>query len=354
MQQMVSIIKLNLNQNQYITTPPLSSRAQMQEISFSVNRSIRPWSGQRRYVQYSATDCVRIEMGIKMMLTVVGAKKQLLIPLTPLPDGRLYYMALIRDERTVKMVQYRLEINATGVFYRVRAVEVSDGVKAEYPHITFRTERVDMFDNERLFWKVFGKAWETVYQTINLSNPQHVTTGVTSLSYDVRRDTWTPPPAQRLVMTYGIMLLDRINITLREICGAAQSSAMMVRHGDDNRHFIALIRNGSLINAVDVQVIFYPDMTFSEHMIVYPANMVQLFPGFQFQSIQLTDAEKNTLVQEPVLRHYQTKNERYFMENYRIPRLTALAMCFHDRLGATSGIGALDREVVVLIAGMTP
>lgn len=326
----------------------------MQEISFSVARSNRTWTGQRRYVQYGATDCARIEMGLKMMLTVVGAKKQLLVQLIPLPDGTVNYMALIREERTVKIVQYRPEINALDVLYRVRAVEVSDGVKAEYPHITFRTERVDMFENEMLFWKVFGKAWETVYQTISLSNPQHVTAGITNLSYDTRRDTWTPPPAQRLVMTYGIMLLDRINITLREICGAAQSSAMMVRHGGDNRHFVALIRNGSLINAVDVQVIFYPDMTFSEHMIVYPANMVQLFPGFQFQSVQLTVAEKNTLVQEPVMRHYQTKNERYFMENYRIPRLTALAMCLHVRLGADSGIGALDREVMVLIAGMTP
>jgi hypothetical protein len=326
----------------------------MQGISFSVDRSKHPWTGQRRYAQYGATDCARIEMGIKMMLTVPGAKKQLLVPLTPLSNGMVYYMALIRDERNLKMVQYRLEIDSTGVFYRVRAVEVSGALAAEYPHITFRSDPFNMVDNNVLFWNVFRKEWETVYQTISLSNPQHVVSRAMGLSHDTRGDAWTQPPSPPSQVMYGLRFSNRIEITLREICGAVQSTAMMVRHDSDNCHFIALIRNGSAINAVDVQVIFHPDMTILERMVVYSPNMVQLFPGFQFGSVQLTDAERYTLMQEPVLRHYQTKNERYFMENYRIPRLTALAMCLHIRLGVASRIGALDREVVVLIAGMTP
>jgi len=331
----------------------------MQTTEFAVDRAAIPWVMPRVYVNYGPIDSVRIEMGIKMMLTEPGAKKNLLIPLTPLANGVVYFAAITRNERSAGLAQYRLEATPTGMYMRIRAIDVPDRVRADYPHITFTTNQLDEVDNQNLFWNILHKKCELMYDTISLSNPQHAVVGGMRLGYDVRSDGWTqvPPTPDQFRAMYGNTMSRRVEISLREMCmpGAVRTS-MMVYDLRSKDHSVALLRNGTTINIVDVMVRTYPQLVAFERVVIFHPNMLQMFPGFQFTSVRFTDAEKDTLFQKPVLDHYEALNSSYLMQHYRGPRLTALAMSLHPRLGkdAMGHIGCLGRDVLVIIARMTP
>ena len=53
-----------------------------------------------------------------------------------------------------------------------------------------------------------------------------------------------------------------------------------------------------------------------------------------------------------IITHHRAKMERCLAKHFQTPRLLALMMGFHERLGMTSHIKVLDRELMVLIAGM--
>ena len=326
----------------------------------SVDRSVRPWTGRPMYAPYSSIDSGRIEVGIQMMLSEPGAKKTLLIPLTPLANGMVYYASAIREERTLKLAQFRLDFTATGVHMRVRSIEVSDGVKAAYPHITFENDHIDQTDSDRLFWSVLHKHCESVYASISLTNSRYMVVGGMGmgLGYDIRNDGWNQPLVPAVHSMYGPRYIERIEIALRDVCapGADPTKTLLLNDFHSTRHRMAVIRNGPSVNLVDINVVFYPQLNVFERQVIVTPGLALLFPGFQFGSARLTDADTQALFQEPVLAHYRALNERYLMQHYRVPRLTALAMCLTPRLcdPEAGGIASLPRETLMLIASLTP
>jgi hypothetical protein len=338
----------------------------MQSNLFSIDRANRPWVDPYRYVPYDPVDSVRIEMGMQMTLTVADAKKRLLVPLVPLANGVVYYAAISRVERVVNTVQFRIELGEHGeVFARIRPIETPAGVRAAYPHIAFRSVQLDEVDIECLFWGVLRKDWRVVHDGVSLLNPQHGVVGIgPALTYDHRPDAWTLAIDPTMLTAYGRDFSARIELTLREMCAPRGGGLIrcMVFNLNNQSHSVAVVRTGEggamIINMVDIRVDIYPVYIVKQRRVLFSPNMQQLFPGgVEFRSVPLTDAEKHDLIQEPVHRHYATKTGGYLMEHYRIPRLTALAMGLHPRLSSACrgvGIGSLDREVLVLIASMTP
>jgi hypothetical protein len=322
----------------------------MQTSEFSVCLAARPWAIPRVYVDYSQADSGRIEAGIRAMLTEPGAKKTLLIPLGPLPNGMRFYVAVIRDwsdERWLKVSQYRLEMLPDGMVIRTKAVETPDTFRAAFPHVRFTTERVDTVDSKHLFWKAHRKQSELEYVMISLSNPQHGVAGGMGLGYDIRTDGWTRPATLLHHHVYGRAISTRMEIALHEMCQGVRTALVVYLTGS---RFIAILRNGTSINLVDVNVVSYPAVKAFEHMVIFQPQMAQIFPGFQFTSTRFTDAEKQVVFQAPALKHYQALNDKH----YRNSRTTAMGMSLHPRLGSSAAnhIGCLGSDVLIKIANM--
>jgi hypothetical protein len=328
----------------------------MQEAEFSVDRARNPWNRPALFAPYEPTDCERIKMGLQMMMTVAGAKKALLVPLVPLADGTVYFAAITRADRVVRTVQFRMELmpGGDGVM-RIRPIQVSAAVRAEYPHITFVSDQLQEVDSERLFWRAMRKSWERVYDMVSLSNPQHSLLGGGTFGYDNRPvEGWTQaltPLIHQAV--YNRRFESQIEIALHELrVPGGGTTTMLVFDRLNTAHAVALIRTGTVINAVDLQVTTYPVRTITQRRAIFPPNINVFFPGVQFTSVQLSDAERDALIQEPVVRHYHALTDDYFVEHVHVPRRTALAMSLHPRLSSGAGIGGLVREVIVLIANM--
>ncbi len=326
----------------------------MQQADFSVDRARTPWNPPALYVPYEPRECVRIGAGLQGMLTVPGAKKELLIPLPPLIDGTVYYAAVTRVDRQVRTVQFRMEAMPSGSWaMRIRPIRVSDAVRDRYRSITFVSDQLQEVDGERLFWRVMRKSWEKAYDAVSVLNPQHVVLGGGAFGYDDRPvEGWTQaltPLVHQAV--YNPPLGARIEIALHELrVPGGKTETLVVFDRLNKDHAVALIRTGTVINAVDLQFATYPVRTMWQRRAIFPPHINAFFPGVQFTSAQLSDAEKDALIQQPVLRHYATIVDGYVNDYVHTPRLTALAMSLHPRLSGGAGIGRLDREIIVLIA----
>jgi hypothetical protein len=189
-----------------------------------------------------------------------------------------------------------------------------------------------------------------VYDTISLFNPQHTVVGGMRLGFDVRINGWNLPVAEVYCHMYEMAMASRMEIALREVCGGVRT--VLLVYNPETHHFAAILRNGTAINIVDVQVI--PEIVNLQRMVVFQPRMALMFPGFQFTSTRFTDAETHEVHQTPVLQHYQAMSDTHYPKYYRNPRTIAVAMSLHPRLGSDEDnlIGSLGCDVVAKIARM--
>jgi hypothetical protein len=75
------------------------------------------------------------------------------------------------------------------------------------------------------------------------------------------------------------------------------------------------------------------------------------FPGFQFASAKLTDAEKQAMVQKPVFDHYTQMFEPY-VKHYRNSRRMALLSCLHPRNVGRVKLSILGADLINALAKM--
>ena len=326
----------------------------MQTTSFASDQSPHPWSGVAAYQNYSPHDSMAIEDGVRAMLEG-PANPYLLIPLTPAANGGVqYYAGIVRDssdERSLKIAQYRLDLVPSGEWViRQRSISTPGTVRNAFPHIDFRTGQFDEVDNKGLFWDVLREGSVSMYLKISLSSPhRHTYVGGTRLAYDLRRDAWTLNPSPGDQADYHPFVLTRLEISLREMC-VSQRPVLLVYTPRNDEHLVVIHRSGpTTFNLVDIRMVAYPDPRVSERMVIIRPALVQMFPGFQLTSVRLTNADKASIFQEPVLRHYQALKEKHDQG----PRRLAIAMSLHRRLGAMAGcIGNIGRDLIVAIANM--
>jgi hypothetical protein len=267
------------------------------------------------YVDYSPSDSARIEAGVRAILTEPGAKKAILIPLTPLPNGIQYLAAAIRnssDERCVNMVEYQLDmlpVTPKGM----RAIETPDTVLAAFPHIRFTAGHRGRVNSKPLFWDILSELSELAYDTISLSNPPHMVVGGMGLGYDIYANSWYIRGAVDKRM-YKTDMASRVEIALREVCGGVRT-VLLVPNPEFDFHFMVILRNDTTINLVEVHVAPQRDLFELELEIIFQPQMALMFPGFQFTSVRLTDAEKQEVFQAPVLQYYQAMSDMHSLKH---------------------------------------
>ena len=287
----------------------------MQTSQYSVDQSLRPWDMVHVYVDYSPSDSARIEAGVRAILTEPGAKKAILIPLTPLPNGIQYLAAAIRnssDERCVNMVEYQLDmlpVTPKGM----RAIETPDTVLAAFPHIRFTAGHRGRVNSKPLFWDILSELSELAYDTISLSNPPHMVVGGMGLGYDIYANSWYIRGAVDKRM-YKTDMASRVEIALREVCGGVRT-VLLVPNPEFDFHFMVILRNDTTINLVEVHVAPQRDLFELELEIIFQPQMALMFPGFQFTSVRLTDAEKQEVFQAPVLQYYQAMSDMHSLKH---------------------------------------
>ena len=287
----------------------------MQTSQYSVDQSPRPWEMVRVFVDYSPSDSARIEAGVRAILTEPGAKKAILIPLTPLPNGIQYLAAAIRnssDERCVNMVEYQLDmlpVTPKGM----RAIETPDTVLAVFPHISFTAGHRGRMNSKPLFWDILSERSKLAYDTISLSNPPHMVVGGMGLGYDIYANSWYIRGAVDKRM-YKTDMASRVEIALREVCRGVRT-VLLVPSPEFDFHFMVILRNDTTINLVEVHVAPQRDLFELELEIIFQPQMALMFPGFQFTSVRLTDADKQEVFQAPVLQYYQAMSDMHSLKH---------------------------------------
>jgi hypothetical protein len=113
--------------------------------------------------------------------------------------------------------------------------------------------------------------------------------------------------------------------------------------------FVGFTRSGDTINASFVQSVntrFREGILF-ERSVVFPDDFRQRFPRINFTSEPFTAAAKDALFLQPVLSYYK-ETVAQLVKQYQSPRLLALAMGSHGRLG--KGNVALEGDALELVA----
>ena len=298
---------------------------------FSVSQS----ATQMEFREFDPADCLRIQIGIDAMLTVPGFKQHLVVPLT----NAATHVVLVRDDRRFNVLQC-----GTGT----RSVRVHDNVKAVYPHIEFRSREITYSDYEKMFWNVLSKSCRLTYDGFSLYGVQkHVVDGQLILGFSTRPDCWNRPITVQSVyyIEYAQSMGDRLKRSIDALCnGETPSTKIVISDSRMNSHFVALSLEGSQINIVDIKL--HISTTVVQRLVMFPSDFGQRFPGFQFKSVQLSDAESNELIVKPIERRFWTLTKDFYTVHKRI----AFAMGMHARLGQKSVVMGLNLELAAKIA----
>ena len=153
-----------------------------------------------------------------------------------------------------------------------------------------------------------------MYDTISLSNPLHIVVGGMGLGYDIHANNWYLRGAV-IKRMYKVDMASRVEIALREVCGGVRTVLLVPKVPSPNFdfHFMVILRNGTTINLVEVHVV--PQYDLFELEIIFQPQMALMFPGFQFTSVRLTDAEKQEVFQAPVLQYYQAMSDMHSLKH---------------------------------------
>jgi hypothetical protein len=337
---------------------------------FLFDNGLNPWVQPPVYVPYSENDSRRIECGLREMLSLGEGgrfpKKALLVPLAPLRGDIVYCVAITREDRVINIVQYRPEFfpGAGDGAERVRSIQVSANVQASYPHITFISSSPSLSPHRGrdVFWNSLRDTWNLGCEKISIFNPTPIPdVGGDTLRYRSAGHGFGVANQQvaGFEIAYDAVFDGRIKIVLRQMCAPLGLSTMVVYEtpDGDGGHSVAMIRRGtdSLVNVVDcLSSVGGERFSITERMVIFPPVMTQLFPGFEFESVQLTDAEKLILFREPVLDRYRAASDARVFKHYHAPRRVALAWALHARVvrQGTCAISRFSRELVIRIANM--
>ena len=298
---------------------------------FSVSQS----ATEMEFREFDPADCLRIQIGIDAMLTVPGFKQHLVVPLT----NAATHVVLVRDDRRLNVLQC-----GTGT----RSVRVHDNVKAVYPHIEFRSREINYSDYGRMFWNVLTKSCNDTYDGFSLYGVQkHEVDGQLIIGFNSHPDCWNRPIMVRSVYytEYAQSMGDRLRRSINALCnGKTPSTKIVIAGSRTNTHFVVLSLEGSVINIVDIRM--HVSTTVVQRLVMFPSDFGQQFPGFQFKSVQLSDAESNELIIKPIERRFWTLTKDFYIAPLRI----AFAMGMHARLGQKSVVMGLNLELAAKIA----
>jgi hypothetical protein len=199
-----------------------------------------------------------------------------------------------------------------------------------------------------MFWNVLTKSCNGTYDGFSLHGVQkHEVHGQLIIGYSTRGDSWNNPITVRSLYytEYAQSMGDRLRRSINALCnGKTPSTMIVIPDLRTNSHFVVLSLEGSVINIVDIRM--HVSTTVVQRLVMFPSDFGQQFPGFQFKSVQLSDAESNELIIKPIERRFWTLTKGFYIAPLRI----AFAMGMHARLGQKSVVMGLNLELAAKIA----
>ena len=318
------------------------------------------FSGDHRYVTYDEEDARFISEAIRMK--IAGETKNILIPLKLTANGMQQYVYLRNAANLYEytLTQVRCDLSRGGGMnssIMERPVRVL-GPRLEDDEFAFDSAPIgrDMF--RVVFWGILKEYWTKKFNTICISTNQHMPTTMMNFFWDVRMETgWDVYPApvpQRFCIGFnGHGAMANIEIGFLAIClpESGPTSKMMIPSLNylKNQRYVAMRRAG---NVLTVSVIDFNCFGgFDETVFIFPGEMRTRFPGFQFASAKLTNAEQQDMVQKPVLDHYTQMFEPY-VKRYRNSKRMAILSCLHPRNAGRVKISILGPDLVRVLAKM--
>ena len=331
----------------------------MLRLTFQVDMIDRPWDGgDHHYVTYDEEDTRFISEAIRMMMA--GETNNILVPLKLTVNGMRYYMCITRVDRNFRFTQVRGEFSMDGsrstFIVRERPVRLlGPGLLAEVRHLTFDSASVDRVMFKTVFWDILNGHWAKTINTISLTTNQHMPTNTLLFAHDSRAGGgWAQFPAPvplRDHSPYNGGMMANIEIGFLAIClpESGPTSQMMIPSFDTDSHYVAIRRTGNVLTVSDFHYRQFGDVI--ESVFIFPDEMRTSFPGFQFVSAKLTDAERQAMVQKPVFDHYTQMFEPY-VTHYRYNARMALLSCLHPRVAGRVKLSILGADLINALAKM--
>ena len=320
----------------------------------------RPWGVDNAYEPYSVTDNRMIGEALSQMIAGKIRLNNILVPLELTKFGTQYYVYISREEfggRAFELSQVRNEFNGRNTHIRERPVRVLGlGLQHELSHLTFGSTPIGADIFEKVFWNMLNEQSAKMFNTVSLSTNKHTPTHRLTFRSDSRTNGgWARYPAPVPVVSafpYDDKTMANIEIGFLAICSpeSGPTSMMMIPLIDENRRYVAIRREGQVLTVSDVDFKEYGIV--DEAVFIFPREMETSFPGFQFASAKLTDAEKQVLVQKPVFDRYTEMFEPY-VTRYRYNARMALLSCLHPRVVEKVKISILGVDLLKALAKMS-
>jgi hypothetical protein len=293
---------------------------------------------------YNAENRNRLDVGLE---GAVKGGKSLLVPFLDQHYAMMYVSGLAGPLFPPKMefnvVQFRMEINVyrRRMSSQFRPIHIPASVRVGYPQI----ELVSLEPSNDLVLKMF---WDSLIEA-----SMH--------AFQCDEFIFFGNNMPRRIFGFGTdtgfvqfeaVSEKRIGAALHEICTGKRLTAM-VPVSENPGVYVALVRlRDTAVSASSIRFV-YNEGRFSHRRFIFPSGLHETYPGIQFLSEHSTNAYMHALVQQPIKDYHWTLWKEVEEEFYFHPRLTALAMSFHPRLGNEAPINRLSKDNLIAIARIT-
>ena len=289
---------------------------------FSYDKSTDPWGALYDPGQYSAEDNHRISNAV---LRVCGAQdRSVLVPVL-IGNGLYHYVKVTRADEKVNIMQFRIDFSLDGKYAILeRPILTPDSIRAVFPHMVFKSERLSTPDMTSLFWDVLRTESLAQCRKLVTQTPLH-TIFVPSVLYYKGNDCFTAATYNeanfrrfddhRFENILSAALLEAISHPGRKYSQLIPFDGDAVQRNIDRRRYVGVLREAHSLdiklvffngNMTQCKVVFY---TFNGATRTYVTTIPQL-PGFNLISNRLTETDKDALMQTPVRAHWNRPGNR--------------------------------------------
>ena len=313
------------------------------EDNWGCDASVFPWKPTPGVISvYKADIRERLDVALE---GVIKGGKPLLVPFHDQHYAMMYVLGLAgplfpTPKIEFNIVQFRMEfaIDRSYVSKHFLPIHIPASVRVGYPQIEFVSREPTNEIVLKMFWDSLITASMNAFQCdkfifFGKNEPRQIF-GFDSDNGFVRFEAASE---------------ERIGAALHEVCTGKQLT-VMVPVLETPGVYVALVRlRDTAVSACSLRFNYYH---ISKKRFVFPPGLHQMYPGIQFRSGYPSEAYMHALVQQPIKDYHWTLWKEVEGKFYLPPRLTALAMSFHPRLGNGAPISGLGKDIFILIASM--
>ena len=282
---------------------------------FAYNQSPEPWHGVPDFCPYSDDDNDRIT---KAVVCVCRAKEQSILVRVLEDYGSFYYVAVVRCDLRVNIVQFRMDFSAAGKYsLRERPVLVQNWTKRVFPRIEFDSGKLSVSDLAVLFWDPLRVESLAQCNSLSVKVPSPALFLPDVFYYGGRNcfqaavvfaDAnmfWFNDDGFRHMLS--VSLMDAVARPAERFACVLPFDGDQIEQRINHRKYVGIVRDGG---SADINVVFFDGnmkqcrMVFFAAFPIVAVTEIQELPGFNLVSRRLVGADKDNLLQWPVLMHW--------------------------------------------------